>query len=304
MDRTSRADVPVLYHQARCVASCRIGGCPLDRPGGVAAVAAACTGGPRPPAWPGTGGGGHFASPAFTSGAVPPARASASMAYYPPGRKVVLFGGLTPWRHGFQRSLDDTWNFGAEGWRRVFPRHSPSPRDGGLMAYDPATRLLLFGGSSVKGQDSSVLSDAWAWNGMDWRQLTGVRLPTWMPGAPIAWDPAARRVTELAPRPGYPGIPGTRTFTTAPPAAGPAPGCGPGAPGPTTPSARHRGPRAGRWRLIRCRAACCTSATPPRFPATALPRPIRPEPGTRRPGCDTTGASPGNPRPGPPAGWS
>jgi len=32
-----------------------------------------------------------------------------------------------------------------------------------------------------------------------------VRLPTWMPGAPIAYDPAARRVTELAPRPGYPG---------------------------------------------------------------------------------------------------
>jgi len=82
------------------------------------------------------------------------------------------------------------------------------------MAYDPAARrLLLFGGSSVRGQHGRVLSDSWAWNGTDWTPLRGVRLPTWMPAAPIAWDPAARRVTELAPRPGYPGSdPWAQTF--------------------------------------------------------------------------------------------
>jgi len=127
------------------------------------------------------------------------------MAYYPPGREIVLFGGVTPSRHGFQRALGDTWIFDEHGWRRLHPRHSPHPRNGGLMAYDPATRrLLLFGGSAVRGQHERVLFDAWAWNGADWTRLSGVRLPTWMPGAPIAYDPAARRVTELAPRPGCP----------------------------------------------------------------------------------------------------
>jgi hypothetical protein len=73
------------------------------------------------------------------------------------------------------------------------------------MGYDPtARRLLLFGGSWDRGQHDRVLADTWAWDGADWTRLSGVRLPTWMPGAPIAWDPAARRITELAPRPGCP----------------------------------------------------------------------------------------------------
>jgi len=127
------------------------------------------------------------------------------MAYYPPGQQIVLFGGDTPFRHGSEHSLGDTWVFGAHGWRRRNPLHSPPARCCALMAYDPATRLLLlFGGSSDTRQSSRVLFDTWAWDGADWTQLKAVRLPTWMPGAPIAWDPAARRVTELAPRPGCP----------------------------------------------------------------------------------------------------
>jgi len=47
-------------------------------------------------------------------------------------------------------------------------------------------------------------------------QLTSVRLPTWVPTVPVAYDPAARRVIELAPRPGYPGSrPLKGDFTTA-----------------------------------------------------------------------------------------
>jgi hypothetical protein len=131
------------------------------------------------------------------------------MAYYPPGREIVLFGGESPYRHGSEHGLGDTWVFGAHGWTRLFPRHCPPAGDGGLMAYDPRTRLLmLFGGDSGDyGQRRAgrPLSDEWAWNGTDWTRLTAVRLPTWMPGAAIAYDPVARWVTELAPRPGYPG---------------------------------------------------------------------------------------------------
>jgi hypothetical protein len=50
-----------------------------------------------------------------------------------------------------------------------------------------------------------VLSDTWAWNGTNWRKLRPTRVPTWMPGASIAFDPTTGYVTELAPRPGYPG---------------------------------------------------------------------------------------------------
>jgi hypothetical protein len=99
------------------------------------------------------------------------------MAYNPPVREAVLFGADTPYRHGSEHGLGDTWVFGAHEWRTVFPRYSPPPRVGGLMAYDPATRLLLVGGCSVKGQSESVLSDSWAWNGMGWTQLTAAPRP-------------------------------------------------------------------------------------------------------------------------------
>jgi hypothetical protein len=129
------------------------------------------------------------------------------------------------------------------------------------MAYDPAIRLLLlFGGSSDRCQSPSVLSDTWAWNGTDRTQLRAVRLPTWMPGAPIAWSPAAR---QLTPRPGCPCSQPHGPFTTVPAAAGSAGGCGPGGLGPTTPSTRLRALMAGCSRRIHCPAGCRTTATPP-----------------------------------------
>jgi hypothetical protein len=128
------------------------------------------------------------------------------MAYYPPDHEVVLFAGETPSGHPYPHGLGDTWVFDAHGWKLLHPRHSPPPRNGGLMVYDPNTRLLmLFGGYSARFKPTSVLSDTWAWNGNDWRSLHPKRVPTWMPGASIAFDPKTGYVTELAPRPGYPG---------------------------------------------------------------------------------------------------
>jgi hypothetical protein len=179
-----------------------------------AVVAAGCAGGSRGPAFPGPSGG-PFAPLSWTSRAAPPARQTTVMAYYPPGREIVLFGGVTPYRHGFERALNDTWVFNEHGWRRLHPRHSPHPRDGELLAYDPATRLLLlFGGYSQRGKQSKVFFDSWAWNGSDWRRRPSVRLPTWMPGEPVAaYDPVARRITALAPMPGYRGsFPRKETF--------------------------------------------------------------------------------------------
>jgi hypothetical protein len=97
----------------------------------------------------------------------PPAREGAVMAYFPPRKELVLFGGnpdTTPQDYG------DTWTWTAsEGWQPLTPPTSPSARFGSAMAYDRKTRtLLLFGGEDVNG----VENDTWQFNGATWTQLT------------------------------------------------------------------------------------------------------------------------------------
>jgi hypothetical protein len=87
----------------------------------VVVMTAGCAGGSGGTVSPGRQATGPFTPLALTSRAAPPARQSAAMAYYPPGRQVVLFGGDTPYRHGSEHSLGDTWVFGAHGWRRLHP---------------------------------------------------------------------------------------------------------------------------------------------------------------------------------------
>ncbi len=96
----------------------------------------------------------------------PAARQMASMAYDPSRSRVVLFGGL----HN-EISLGDTWEWDGYQWRPMSPAHHPRHRCCHAMAYDPASqRILLYGGwSSVTGE---FYSDTWAWDGVDWVNLT------------------------------------------------------------------------------------------------------------------------------------
>jgi hypothetical protein len=149
---------------------------------------------------------GTFATLAIASSAAPSPRLTPAMAYYPPDQDVVLFGGDSGTNSRDDHGIGDTWVFDARGWHQLHPAHSPPAREGGLMVYDPATRLLmLFGGYAPQLDPASVLSDTWAWNGADWHRLNANKVPTWMPGASIAFDTATGYITELAPPPGYAG---------------------------------------------------------------------------------------------------
>jgi hypothetical protein len=56
--------------------------------------------------------------------------------------------------------------------------------------------------------DPFQISGTWAWDGADWSQLTAVRVPTWMLGAPIALGRAAGGEIWLA----IPALTGTHPF--------------------------------------------------------------------------------------------
>ncbi len=93
----------------------------------------------------------------------PTARESASAAYDPIRKVVVLFGGLDTSFVPFA----DTWEWDGTTWT---PRLVPGPpaRSSAGMAWDTARkRIVLFGGA---GQ-SNTLNDQWEWDGQTWKQL-------------------------------------------------------------------------------------------------------------------------------------
>lgn len=76
---------------------------------------------------------------------------------------VVLFG-----------SNGDTWTWDGGRWTPANPAHSPGPRKGMAMAYDPVHHVVvLFGGDSGQGAALQHHNDLWSWSGNDWSLISG-----------------------------------------------------------------------------------------------------------------------------------
>jgi len=112
----------------------------------------------------------------------PPARVGASMAFDPASGSLILFGGYGPLGSS-NGAFDATWMWNGKSWVRLSPRTSPPGRNGTSLAYHSSMgRLILFGGKrSPMGVPEPEAT--WAWDGMDWSQLSLGRLPPWRSGA-------------------------------------------------------------------------------------------------------------------------
>lgn len=126
----------------------------------------------------------------------PPARIGAVMAYSPgpdgeDAGQLVLFGGA----NGDGEVFDDTWTWDGSKWTQQHPEHTPPARWGAVMAENPGSGLVLFGGgqtppngsgTSPGRQGEQMLCDTWTWAGSDWQE----RDP--------ATSPPARRLATMA----------------------------------------------------------------------------------------------------------
>jgi hypothetical protein len=95
-------------------------------------------------------------------------------------------------------------------WREEAPAHSPTPRSGAAMAYDPATgRVVLFGGETHGSSGSVPADDTWSWSSGDWAHLSGPLPPP--PAAPspvpLPASPATPIPTPAGPSRAAPTIP-------------------------------------------------------------------------------------------------
>lgn len=73
-------------------------------------------------------------------------------------------------------------------WTQLTPPAAPSPRQGAMSAYDPATgQVVLFGGQLPSG---AVLGDTWTWNGSNWTEVSSSGGPAARWFGAMAYDPA------------------------------------------------------------------------------------------------------------------
>lgn len=90
----------------------------------------------------------------------PPGRRLAGMDFFPAIHALLLFGGCG---FGFcGAGFGDTWEFRNGTWRNLTSSHSPPPRAGENLVYDPMLRVVvMFGGVNL----TSLLNDTWVFSG-------------------------------------------------------------------------------------------------------------------------------------------
>src|SRR5258706_3921514 len=98
----------------------------------------------------------------------------------------------------------DTWLWNG-GWHQVCPAHSPSPRTGAAMTYDPIRHLILLFG----GFDGAELNDTWTWNGADWAPQSPVSSPPARQYSRLAFDAARGKAVLFG---GFGGLTDTWTW--------------------------------------------------------------------------------------------
>jgi hypothetical protein len=115
------------------------------------------------------------------------------MVYDPAHGNIMLFGGFgfTGAFGGGTADLGDTWLWNGTNWIQQSPDTSPSPREGAVAAYSPATKsVILFGGKD----DGVIMDDTWSWDGSNWTQLDEPTAPTQRTGAAMTFDEARQNV--------------------------------------------------------------------------------------------------------------
>lgn len=118
-------------------------------------------------------------------GIAPEGRSLTQAAYSPARGAVILFGGYNGAGGNF--ALGDTWQFAGQRWTELSAAGGPSPRWGGAMVYDPATRsLILFGGRNV----TAFFNDTWSYNATGWHRLSTPVAPTPRYDFGFVYDPA------------------------------------------------------------------------------------------------------------------
>lgn len=128
---------------------------------------------------------GHQSSSLMTSSVVlgtnasgPSPRFGVMMAYYPPSKEVVMFGGQlsAPGTSPYNWS-NETWVFYSNAWHQLHPPASPTARGFGAMAYDARDHYVVMFGGYFGSKSLAQVNDTWAFSNGTWRNITPAHSP-------------------------------------------------------------------------------------------------------------------------------
>jgi hypothetical protein len=124
---------------------------------------------------------------------LPPARHFYAACWDIGRQRYVLFGGQnSPSASSTLPDLNDTWEWNGTSWTQMTPANSPSPRRWAAMYYDVLTaRCILFGGNTQYGTNTAAAysNETWAWDGVNWTQLTPATSPLARARGFFSYDP-------------------------------------------------------------------------------------------------------------------
>lgn len=121
----------------------------------------------------------------------PPARHDASLGYDPISKQLILFGGSTVFDGTAMAA--DTWAWTGTTWTQLQPTTTPPARCDAAMAWDSTTNQLILFGGTADGL-GTPMDDTWAWNGIDWAQLSPVTSPPNRFREAMSMDPATNQL--------------------------------------------------------------------------------------------------------------
>ena len=116
-----------------------------------------------------------------------PSSAGQAMAYDSNRGVTVVFGG------GPNQVRDETWEWDGENWELRNPQVSPPARSSHTMVYDGDRKVIVMYGG-MASEYSTVLTDTWEWNGINWRQIATSHDPGRRDNAVMAYDSKRKKV--------------------------------------------------------------------------------------------------------------
>jgi hypothetical protein len=121
----------------------------------------------------------------IAEGKGPPAMGGANIAFDPSSGSLILLGGRT---HEY---LTDTWAWDGKSWRAFSPHGFPPY--GCSLAYSAAVgKLISSGGTRSKDPNEPGSQETWAWDGMNWSEVSFGPAPPERLYAAMAADPSGK----------------------------------------------------------------------------------------------------------------
>ena len=129
----------------------------------------------------------------FSNG--PTSRWPAAMFYFPPTKKVYVYGGHSKISETQRGLMSDTWELREDGWLEIESSSIPGKQEGVEVVFNKYTNeiLMVCGGSDTPNREPKFIGTTWAFNGRNWRVTDFTGMPP-RGGQAMSYNPKTKSI--------------------------------------------------------------------------------------------------------------